>query len=583
MIVELKRRSFVQKLGFDEFEQRVRDGEVPPDTLVRFEPVTGQEFQPAGELEFYREAADPDRLAFRRNLTQAGIPLMTAIVVGLQVRVHWWSLVQDRRMWLQEHFANWGPAVFERGEVWRIFTYSLLHADLSHILMNTCFLGYSGYHLERALGRRNLALVYLSSVFGGGLLSLLMSPKRYSLGASGGVFGLIGATIILGWKYWDEIPERSRKYFGWALMPYVLWSALSGLRNAEHVDNWCHLGGLIGGVVMATVLEPEVLHLRRRANRLWSWAAAGGMAAALAALTGAGTRLIPLAPEDTGAWLVQRPSYWQQGWTLTGDRGWFSPTLQANIAATRTTHPAPPSLEEAAAALVTRISSGSRDSVTVESQPLSVDGIAGERLTLRFRRSESERAVDAVVLVRGRTEYRVVLQTDSDTESRYAPLMERILASMVIGEDEAVTRARQRVQDHPRSWEPAVDLGVALRDAGAPVEAMEWIRTSLEMSPGEPAVLEAMLRTCQDYPTELAEACATVVDDAMTAAGDHPRVVVAVVMFLEQRGDTDRARAVLDAAWELMPGDRTLRRARHRLGLGAEPVPEAVLEPQDQE
>ena len=217
MIVEIKRSGFVQRLGFDEFERRVRDGEVPADVLVRFEPVTGDDFRPAGELEFYRETADPDRLAFRRNLTRAGLPIVTALMVGIQLRVFVWSEGTGRELWLQEHFANWGPAVFEGSEVWRLFTYSFLHAGFAHILMNVCFLAYAGYHIERALGHRNTLTVYTGSVFGGGLLSLLMSPKRYSLGASGGVLGLIGATIVLGWKHWDQIPERSRKYFGWAL------------------------------------------------------------------------------------------------------------------------------------------------------------------------------------------------------------------------------------------------------------------------------------------------------------------------------------------------------------------------------
>lgn len=567
MIVEIKRSGFVQRLGFDEFERRVRDGEVPADVLVRFEPVTGDAFKPAGELEFYRETADPDRLAFRRNLTRVGLPLVTALMVGLQLRVFVWSLGTDRKLWLQEHFANWGPAVFEGSEVWRLFTYSFLHAGFAHILMNVCFLAYAGYHIERALGHRNTLTVYTGSVFGGGLLSLLMSPKRYSLGASGGVMGLIGATIVLGWKHWDQIPDRSRKYFGWALSPYLIWTTLSGIRDAEQVDNWCHLGGFIGGALLATLLDPDVLRRRKQANAAWTTLAVAIMGGLSAALVWAGTGMVPLSVEEDGAWKVSRPSYWQPGWTLTGDRGWFSPTLQSNVAITRTRHPGPLTPAQAVDALVARIQSGTRDVVVLRRMPVEIDGVQGLRVQLSFRRAETIETVDAVVLVRGNTELRVVLQATDAEQDRYAPLMRRIVGSLAVGPDEAVTVAEQRVSNHPRSWTPQVALGDALRDAGEPLGALDAYHEALWRSPGEPKALEGLLRTCRDYVERDTLPCGAVVPDAMRRAGDHPRVIVAASEVLRKRGDNKGADTILDDGWRLLPGDRTLRRARRRAGL----------------
>lgn len=578
MIVEIKRSGFVQKLAFDEFELRVRNGEVPADTLIRFEPVTGEAFRPAGELEFFRETADPDRLAFRRNLSRTGLPIVTALMVGLQLRVFVWGHAADRRGFLMEHFANWGPAAFEKGEVWRLFTYSLLHADLAHILMNVCFLAYSGYHIERALGHRNVGVVYLASVFGGGLLSLMMSPKLYSLGSSGGVWGLIGASIVLGWKHWDEIPVASRKYFGWALTPYLIWSAITGIRDAETVDNWCHLGGLLGGALLVTLLEPATLRRRARANLAWTAAAGAVMVGLMAFLVSAGAWFIPLTAVEDGAWTVQRPSYWQAGWTLTGDRGWFSPTLQANVAITRTTHPRPLGVDAATDALVTRITSGSRDAVVIDRSPLEVDGVPGERLTMRFRRSESEKSVDAVVFVRGRTEFRLVVQADEGQRDRYLPLVSRLIDSVDIGPDPDVERAKQRVANHPRSWKPAVGLGDAQRAAGDPQAAVAAYRSALERSPGEPAALVGWLRTCAEYADPLGLGCGEVVDVALAAAADHPSVLVATADLLAERGDLTRAAEVLDRGWALLPGDRTLRRARKRLGLSVE-LPGATSAP----
>ena len=570
MIVEIKRSGFVQTLGFDEFESRVRNGEIPSDTFIRFEPVTGTDFRPAGDLEFFQEAANPDRLAFRQNLTRLGLPIVTALMVGMQARVFFFGGTAGRRNFLMEHFANWGPAAFEQAEVWRLLTYSLLHADLPHILMNVCFLAYMGYHLERAMGHRNTATIYLGSVFTGGLLSLLMSPKQYSLGSSGGVWGLFGATIVIGWKYWEEIPAASRKYFGWALTPYLIWSAMSGIRDAESIDNWCHFGGLLGGAVLATVLDPAVLRRRARANLAWTVGAISTMVATMAVLVFAGSRFIPLEVDDDGFWKVQRPGYWQAGWTLTGDRGYFSPTLQANVAVTRTTHPNPLTPEAAVDALVTMITSGSRDAEVVAREPWMVDDVSGERLTMQFQRSESVKTVDAVVFVRGRTEFRLVVQTDDDARDRYLPFVERMVSSVEIGLDPEVERAKQRVANHPKSWKSAIRLGDAHRAAGDAPAAMEAYRAALGLSVGEPAALVGWLRTCRDYDDPPNLGCESVVDETLAMAGDHPDVLVAVAELFDSRGDVAQAHATLDRGWALLPGDRTLRRARKKMGLSVE-------------
>ena len=100
---------------------------------------------------------------------------------------------------------------------------------------------------------------------------MAMGPERRSLGASGGDFGLLAAAVVMGWKHWDDIPPRARKYFGWALVPYIAVSIFTGI-DSENVDNWSHLGGLIGGMILMTVLDPEVLPGRAAVNQRWRWA-----------------------------------------------------------------------------------------------------------------------------------------------------------------------------------------------------------------------------------------------------------------------------------------------------------------------
>jgi membrane associated rhomboid family serine protease len=160
VIVEVQRRDHVQRLTWEDFEQRVRDGEIASDAWVRFEVVTGREFRPLAELELFETLADPADMAFRAQLGRRPLPILTAILVGVQVRIYASSWMPGVESVLQERFTNWSPAILERGEVWRLLSYGLLHVELTHLLFNMLFLAYTGYHLERALGRWNLLLLY---------------------------------------------------------------------------------------------------------------------------------------------------------------------------------------------------------------------------------------------------------------------------------------------------------------------------------------------------------------------------------------------------------------------------------------
>ncbi|MDP6935073.1 MAG: rhomboid family intramembrane serine protease, partial [Myxococcota bacterium] len=305
--MEVRRKTHVQRMTYEEFETRIRDGEIGEQTPVRFEVVTGDEFVLAGTLELYQALRDPRQMAFRRSLTRLGVPLVTALIVGVQIRIYLVSWFPGVEGWLQSEWSNWAPGIMEEGQAYRLLTYGMLHVRFTHILFNLLFLAYTGWNLERGLGRANLAILYFGSVFSGGLLSMAMSPERPSLGASGGAFGLLAAVVIFGWKYWDSIPQRSRKYFGYALVPYLVFSISTGLTD-ENVDNWGHLGGLLGGVVLATLLEPELLARHTWRNRWVRWVAVVTMIGSGWLLVAMGPRLLPMQLERSSGLEVERPT-----------------------------------------------------------------------------------------------------------------------------------------------------------------------------------------------------------------------------------------------------------------------------------
>ncbi len=91
--------------------------------------------------------------------------------------------------------ALYGPLV-AAGDYWRIITAGFLHAGILHIAFNMYFLYFLGTLLEPAIGRLRFGLIYCVSLLGGSFGALLVSPDAVTVGASGAVFGLMGAAIL---------------------------------------------------------------------------------------------------------------------------------------------------------------------------------------------------------------------------------------------------------------------------------------------------------------------------------------------------------------------------------------------------
>ncbi|HEX6369110.1 MAG TPA: rhomboid family intramembrane serine protease [Longimicrobium sp.] len=143
------------------------------------------------------------------------------------------------------------PAVWD-GQVWRMLTGPMLHGGVYHVWMNLSALLALGRIVEAHTTRFHLAAVFLYSVLGGSVLSLLLSP-RTSVGASGGVMGLVGFLWMMSRLRPRQLPDD----FG-ERMNYVIGAtALLGVIGFEFIDNWAHLGGLLAGAGMGWLLLRE--------------------------------------------------------------------------------------------------------------------------------------------------------------------------------------------------------------------------------------------------------------------------------------------------------------------------------------
>src|SRR5713226_5201367 len=134
------------------------------------------------------------------------------------------------------------PAPYMQGQWWRLITAGFLHGGMMHILMNSWVLFDLGAQVEEVYGTSRLIVFYFVSTVGGFYLSTLFI-QSVSVGASAGLFGLIGAMIALGVRHKTTLGASIRGlYVRWAV-----YGLLFGLLPGLHVDNAAHIGGLAAG------------------------------------------------------------------------------------------------------------------------------------------------------------------------------------------------------------------------------------------------------------------------------------------------------------------------------------------------
>jgi membrane associated rhomboid family serine protease len=553
-MITLRDGEHQEDLAWEVWEARVRAGRVSPDTWVRFEPITGDAFVRASELESFSSLFQDKQLP-----VDVDVPWLTALLVGVQVRVWWWSLLPGARDWLRIHLTKWTPGVLEDGEVWRLLTMGFLHIDFTHALLNLVWLGYTGWSLERMLGRANVLTIYLASVLVGALASMWGAPATYSLGASGGVFGLVSATVVFGLVHGDNLSERDRRVYGFALLPYLILMFVSGLQN-DTTDNWGHGGGLVCGIVFGLLLRAPNQSLEDGSATPWNRRVQATTlalgAAILAALAVAGPRISPLvAPTDeehpSPAFRV--PAGWEPvetwGWGRVGTSRAFQVVARVHDDVAEATRHVDDAFRADDAARSPTTLAG----LTAEHQRTVSDGVVVERWMTR----------------RGRWTLAATWRVETSAESRLSPLRDRLVGGITWPEPERLADARAAHAAHPEDARSTAALARALDEVGdVPGALALW--SSL---PYNEEVAVGMLNLAEHYPNALPSLDAEV-DRALALQGSQ-RIAVAAADALVARGDavkteTDRraeAIGVLDLAWWQTPGDRHVKTARVKAGL----------------
>jgi membrane associated rhomboid family serine protease len=190
-----------------------------------------------------RRAVSPPQIV-RRASTGSTQALVTKTLIAINVGIYLITAVQGAGInspggTLFDKMFLYGPYVAQ-GDWWRLITAAFLHASLIHLGFNMLALWWFGAPVEEYLGRARFIGLYLVSGLAGSAGALVLTPHALTVGASGAIFGILGAMLILEW-------QTTGRLGGNALTLIVINLALSFA--IANISIGGHIGGLIGGLL----------------------------------------------------------------------------------------------------------------------------------------------------------------------------------------------------------------------------------------------------------------------------------------------------------------------------------------------
>jgi membrane associated rhomboid family serine protease len=168
---------------------------------------------------------------------------VTKLLIGINVAVYVAELVQGGGVYgvnstIYEKGFLYAPFVGQ-GDWWRLMTAAFLHYGPFHLILNMLGLYWFGSLLEQRIGSGRYFLIYIVSGLAGSAGALVISPTSATVGASGAIFGILGAGLVL---------ERQRDYvFGGSAMGVIVANLVLTFAWSGNISVGGHIGGLIGG------------------------------------------------------------------------------------------------------------------------------------------------------------------------------------------------------------------------------------------------------------------------------------------------------------------------------------------------
>ncbi len=327
---------------------------------------------------------------------------VTLILMACLALIHLWVELSggSTNGWTLQRFGGNLVAATLGGEPWRLITSMFLHAGVLHLAVNGYALYMLGRFGEQLFGPARLWIIYLLAGVGGSATSAMFGDaSRLSVGASGAIFGLLGAVIVGMARMRGFVPEHWRKQVFYNLLVILGLNLFIGFK-LEMVDNSAHMGGLVGGaLVTLLLLLPGNRRQSTATRRIF-----GAVAVALAVLTlacGVAQVLTPVSetlgrfPRGTmrrGGMSVRVPSHWtprdDKSMVLQDPALGVGPTLQFEVVSGRRTGLAAHARRrgrELAQELVAMEDVGQAEVVTAPVDGLAAPGVEAVVIRIRSR------------------------------------------------------------------------------------------------------------------------------------------------------------------------------------------------------
>lgn len=213
-------------------------------------------------IDFHEVKAELERIIATPDISKAAhkkrfIPYITICLIAINVLVftimEFFGNTYDSLFMAQHGAMSW-RFLFENHEYYRLISSIFLHFGPEHLLNNMVTLGVIGYEFEQIIGHTKFAVIYMLSGIGAGLVSAVynmnVNHSQYiiSAGASGAIFGLIGALLVTSLLY-----RHVRKRISPANLAIIaVLSIFNGFMSFE-IDNMAHIGGLMFGIIITFI------------------------------------------------------------------------------------------------------------------------------------------------------------------------------------------------------------------------------------------------------------------------------------------------------------------------------------------
>lgn len=573
-------------LTLDEFERAARRGEVSPFALVCLPSFTGERFVEARQLPFFEAMYDPRRIHFRRHFHVGRIPYLSlllslsAVVLFLVARD-----LGDGAATREALIALGAKArarILEDGETWRLLVANLLHKDTVHLAFNLFALLNVGAVLEGVYRRGDwLLLVVVSGLATMTTSTLFAMPV--TVGASGLVFGCLGAAVVFGWRFSDALPSRYRLYFSLVVVLYAAIMFTLGFVSPS-TDNWGHAGGLTAGVVMGMVLEPRLLRLKGVRESTAALLVPYVLTALLVLVVVIGGRSFllrrgertELQTVDAFGVILERPTTWTK---VSDPMGFltFGNGVDAFASLGCAREDAPRTLDDAERRFVESelrglSLAGNIGALEVGSAQPAVVGEVRSTLLAReipfsFVASDGALTARAILFVRGHFDCALVLAHRPDASERTLARLDAIRQRVALIDTRAEVAGKERVAQEPSSPDAWLALALAHESAGDVDRARDAYTEALARVVGHPnaegEVRFAAARFERAMGGDASRGLAAL-GPLVTEEAPVDVVLLAAELALT-RGDLEAARRLLEGAARRHPTEKRIALALARL------------------